>query len=62
MEVIQRQREGQWGSEEYKNDDTLRIPITGHVSKTKEGYKRLCTFTLKYIEFFKKSFLELYFF
>lgn len=40
MEVIQRQRVGQWGSKEYKNYDTLRIPITGHLYKTKEGYKR----------------------
>lgn len=40
MEVIQRQRERQWGTEEYKNNDTLRTPIAGRVNKTKEGYKR----------------------
>lgn len=39
MKIIQSQREGQWGPEEY-NNDALRMPIAGHLNKTKEGYGR----------------------
>ena len=40
MEVMQRQREGQQDSKEYKIYDALRTPTAGHLNKTKEGYKR----------------------
>lgn len=35
-------RRGQWGPEEYKNSDTQRTPVQGHLNKRKEGQKRDC--------------------